>query len=162
MYNLSPLRSWTNKPNVNHFVLFFATALYHVPPVSNVHLYSSVTASARETNPNTRALELTPTSPARTKQQARDEHAMRGAQRVHACHHFLLLTHDTDFGLCTTSPNPRATCNHYCPRTLHEPHQRLRTLRNVPEPTRKPLLLLDSTYIRPVQLQEPPSVWPFL
>ena len=31
--------------------------------MSNVYLYSSVTASARETNPNTRALELIPPLP---------------------------------------------------------------------------------------------------
>ena len=48
-----------------------------------------------------------PTSPARTKQQARDEHAMRGAQRVHV----LLF--------------PAADTRH-----------RLRTLRYVPEPAR--------------------------
>ena len=60
----------------------------------------------------------------------------RAVPDVCTCYYFLLLTHDTDFGLCATSPNPRATCNHYWPRTLHEPHQRLRTLRNVPEPAR--------------------------
>ena len=71
--------------------------------MSNVYLYSSVTASARETNPNTRALELIPPLPhARNNRHVTNTPC--AARNVYTCYYFLLLTHDTDFELCTTSP----------------------------------------------------------
>ena len=105
--------------------------------MSNVYLYSSVTASARETNPNTRALELIPPLPharnnrhvtntpyARRKRlrastPAADttptsDFALRPrtrALRVTTTGPGLYTNRTNDSGLCATFPNPRA--NHY-------------------------------------------------
>ena len=65
--------------------------------MSNVYLYSSVTASARETNPNTRALELIPPLP----HARNNRHVTNTLRAAHDEHVSTNLLHLTD-----APPNP--------------------------------------------------------